>query len=288
MTGTKSESAAYDFTTLTCIPGTMRYKGARIQILDLPGIIEGAADGTGRGRQVISTARTCNMILVVLDASKPLTHKKIIEQELFSFGIRINAKPPNVRILRKDSGGIGYQEIVLQTKGMNVITARLVLKEYKISCAEVIIREDITVDQFIDVLEDNRAYIPVLYVFNKIDSLTIEELDILDQMPNYVPISSQNGWNIDELMEEVWKRCHMIRIYTKPKGQIPDYNEPIILHSRRNPTIKEFCNRLHKNIIDDFSHAFVWGRSAKHQPQRCGKYHSLMDEDIVQICKKGS
>lgn len=57
---------------------------------DLPGIIEGAADGRGRGRQVISTARTCNLILIVLDAAKPVTHKKIIEQELFSFGIRIN------------------------------------------------------------------------------------------------------------------------------------------------------------------------------------------------------
>lgn len=57
---------------------------------DLPGIIEGAADGRGRGRQVISTARTCNLILIVLDAGKPVTHKKIIEQELFSFGIRIN------------------------------------------------------------------------------------------------------------------------------------------------------------------------------------------------------
>ena len=33
--------------------------------LDLPGIIEGAADGRGRGRQVISTARTCKLILVV-------------------------------------------------------------------------------------------------------------------------------------------------------------------------------------------------------------------------------
>lgn len=46
-------------------------------MLDLPGIIEGAKDGKGRGRQVISTARTCNLILIVLDCLKPLTHKKV-------------------------------------------------------------------------------------------------------------------------------------------------------------------------------------------------------------------
>eukprot|EP00979_Chaetoceros_neogracilis_P007474 scaffold1574_cov256-Chaetoceros_neogracile.AAC.5 len=286
LTGTRSEAAAYEFTTLTCIPGTMNYKGARIQVLDLPGIIEGAADGKGRGRQVISTARTCNMILVVLDASKPLTHKKIIESELFGFGIRINETPPDVKIVRKESGGIGYQESTVQTKGMCLEVARVVLKEYKISCAEVILREDVSVDQFIDVLEGNRSYMPVLYVFNKIDSLTIEELDILDQMPNYVPISSQHGWNIEELMESVWDRCNMLRIYTKPKGREPDYDGPVILHSAKSPTIEEFCNRLHKNIINDFSHAIVWGKSAKHQPQRCGRDHVLEDEDIVQLCKK--
>ena len=72
LTGTRSEAAAYEFTTLTCIPGTMKYKGARIQVLDLPGIIEGAADNRGRGRQVIGTARTCNLILIVLDSAKPV------------------------------------------------------------------------------------------------------------------------------------------------------------------------------------------------------------------------
>lgn len=46
-------------------------------MLDLPGIIEGAKDGKGRGRQVISTARTCNLILIILDCLKPLTHKKV-------------------------------------------------------------------------------------------------------------------------------------------------------------------------------------------------------------------
>lgn len=286
LTGTRSEAAAYEFTTLTCIPGTMKYKGARIQVLDLPGIIEGAADGKGRGRQVISTARTCNLILIVLDSGKPVTHKKIIEQELFSFGIRINQEPPDVKFIKKDKGGIGYQETVLQTKGMNAEVARLVCKEYKVSCAEVILREDITVDQFIDVIEGNRAYMPVLYVFNKIDAITIEELDILDQLPNYVPISSQHQWNLEGLMEEIWTRCHMIRIYTKPQGQMPDYDGPVILHSEGSPSIEEFCNRLHKGIMAEFAYAWVWGRSAKHQPQRCGKEHLLCDEDIVQIVKK--
>eukprot|EP00594_Rhizosolenia_setigera_P003620 CAMPEP_0178952078 /NCGR_PEP_ID=MMETSP0789-20121207/7594_1 /TAXON_ID=3005 /ORGANISM="Rhizosolenia setigera, Strain CCMP 1694" /LENGTH=377 /DNA_ID=CAMNT_0020633047 /DNA_START=123 /DNA_END=1256 /DNA_ORIENTATION=+ len=286
LTGTRSEAAAYEFTTLTCIPGTMKYKGARIQVLDLPGIIEGAADGRGRGRQVISTARTCNIILIVLDAAKPITHKKIIEAELFSFGIRVNQSPPDIKIVKKTSGGIGYQEIAPQTKGMSADVARVVCKEYKISCAEIIMREDVTVDQFIDVIEGNRAYIPVLYVFNKMDALTIEELDILDQMPNYVPISSANNWNLEGLMEEIWNKCHMLRIYTKPKGQMPDYDDPVILHSADNPTVEQFCNRLHKSIMQEFSHAFVWGRSAKHQPQRCGKDHVLLDEDIVQICKK--
>ncbi|CAH8304360.1 unnamed protein product [Eruca vesicaria subsp. sativa] len=82
LTGTFSEVASYEFTTLTCIPGVITYRGAKIQLLDLPGIIEGAKDGKGRGRQVISTARTCNCILIVLDAIKPITHKRLIEKEL--------------------------------------------------------------------------------------------------------------------------------------------------------------------------------------------------------------
>jgi len=51
-TSTKSEQAAYEFTTLTCIPGVIYHKDCRIQLLDLPGIIEGASEGKGRGRQV--------------------------------------------------------------------------------------------------------------------------------------------------------------------------------------------------------------------------------------------
>jgi len=45
VTTTESQVAAYEFTTLTCIPGVIEHKGARIQLLDLPGIIEGASEG---------------------------------------------------------------------------------------------------------------------------------------------------------------------------------------------------------------------------------------------------
>lgn len=47
LTATQSEAASYEFTTLTCIPGVIDYKGANIQLLDLPGIIEGAAQVNG-------------------------------------------------------------------------------------------------------------------------------------------------------------------------------------------------------------------------------------------------
>ena len=79
LTDTYSEVQEREFTTLTCIPGVIRYRGSKLQLLDLPGIIEGAKDGKGKGRQVIGVARTCNLILVVLDALKPLYHKRIIE-----------------------------------------------------------------------------------------------------------------------------------------------------------------------------------------------------------------
>jgi GTPase involved in cell partitioning and DNA repair len=49
----------------TTVPGTMNVRGASIQILDLPGIIEGAKDGKGRGRQVIAGTE-CNFGFISL------------------------------------------------------------------------------------------------------------------------------------------------------------------------------------------------------------------------------
>ena len=66
LAGVYSEVAAYEFTTLTTVPGCIKYKGAKIQLLDLPGIIEGAKDGKGRGRQVRYFFRDTNFYISYL------------------------------------------------------------------------------------------------------------------------------------------------------------------------------------------------------------------------------
>lgn len=284
LTGTHSEAASYEFTTLTCIPGIVRYRGAKIQMLDLPGIIEGAKDGKGRGRQVISTARTCNLILIVLDCLKPLTHKRLIEHELEGFGIRLNKKPPNIHFKRKDKGGITFTSNAKDPK-LDIDAVKAVCSEYRIHNADIHMMEDYDIDDLVDVIEGSRVYIPCIYVVNKIDQITLEELEVMDKLPHYCPVCAYLEWNLDGLVEMVWEYLDLIRVYTKPKGRLPDFNEPVVL-SRKACTLEDFCNKIHKGILKQFKYGMVWGTSVKHRPQRVGKEHVLQDEDIVQIVKK--
>nr|CAD7395280.1 unnamed protein product [Timema cristinae]CAD7429799.1 unnamed protein product [Timema monikensis] len=242
LAGVYSEVAAYEFTTLTTVPGCIKYKGAKIQLLDLPGIIEGAKDGKGRGRQVIAVARTCSLIFIVLDVLKPLQHKKLIEHELEGFGLRLNKVPPNIVFRKKDKGGVNLQTMVPQTE-LDLDTVKTILSEYRMHNADITLRYDASSDDLIDVIEGNRIYIPCIYLLNKIGE------------------------------------------YTKPKGQLPDYESPVVLHSDR-VSVEDFCNKLHRTISKEFKYALVWGSSVKHLPQKVGKDHILHDEDVVQIVKR--
>lgn len=226
-----------------------------MQLLDLPGIIEGAKEGRGRGRQVITVARSCDLIIMVLDALKPMLHKVILESELHGFGIRLNQQPPNISFVRKDKGGITFTHTV--SAGLTKVdedTVKAVLHEYKIHNANITFREDASLEQLIDVIEGNRVYVPCVYAMNKIDQLTIEELDVIAAIPRYIPISAHHRWNLEELLEEIWDQLKLIRIYTKPPGQIPDYAEPVVVQD--GCTVDLLCRKIHKSLADDFK-AFV-------------------------------
>jgi uncharacterized protein len=230
LTTTESAAANYEFTTLTCIPGVVRYKGSKIQLLDLPGIIEGAAHGAGRGKEVIAVARSADAIVIVLDAGKEglQKHREILERELETVGIRLNQKPPDVTFtIRKAGGGVRFASTVPQPQ-LGPEPEKLVtqiLREYKVSCADILAREEINVDQLVDVVQGNRQYKPCLYLYNKIDTVTIEEIDQLARVPHSIVGSVQMSFNIsadpledDLVKQKMWEYLELTRIYTKRKG----------------------------------------------------------------------
>ncbi|XP_053205266.1 developmentally-regulated GTP-binding protein 2-like [Panonychus citri] len=283
VTETKSECAAYEFTTLTCIPGVIQYNGANIQLLDLPGIIEGAAQGKGRGRQVIAVARTADLVIIMLDATKSEIQRQLLEKELESVGIRLNRRRPNIYFKEKKSGGISFNATCNLTK-LDEKLVYGILHEYKMFHAEVLLREDSSTDDLIDVISKNRVYLPCLYVYNKIDQISIEEVDKLAHRPFSVVVSCNMKLNLDYFLERLWLHLALIRVYTKKPGNAPDFNDALIL--RRGASIEHVCHAIHRSIAESFRYALVWGTSTKYSPQRVGLSHIVHHEDVVQVIKK--
>jgi len=285
MTNTHSEVASYEFTTLTCIPGVIQYEGASIQLLDLPGIIEGAAQGKGRGRQVIAVAKTADLILMMLDAGKGEEQKVLLEKELESVGIRLNKKKPQIYVKQKKIGGVKFTHTV-PLSHVNEKFVMTILHEYKIFNADVVFREDATIDELIDVLVGNRVYLPCLYVYNKVDQISIEEIDRLARIPHSVVISCEMKLNMDYMVEKIWEYLALIRVFTKKPGNAPDIGPGDGFILRRGARVEHACHALHRTLAAQFRYAIVWGTSPKFTPMRCGIRHQLHHEDVIQIVKK--
>jgi small GTP-binding protein len=284
LTNAKSRVASYQFTTLTAIPGMMHYRGSRVQILDMPGIIEGAAAGKGLGKKVLSIARTADLILIVLDVFHP-QHLALIKKELFGIGIRIDSKPPDVVLERASSGGLSINFLVPAKISEKLVQE--ILHEYGVRNCRVIIREkDLSVDQLIDVLSGNRAYMPSLTVLNKIDLVNqgfIREVQTAIGS-DFIPIAADAAVNIDALKEEIYNKLDFIRIYMREKGKDTDFKEPMIMQN--GASVEDVCNRIHRTMVRNFRYAQVWGRSVKFGGQKVGMDHLLIDEDIITITKR--
>lgn len=213
-TATESEVCERDFTTLTCIPGMLYYNNCKIQLLDLPGIIEGASEGRGKGRQVIAVAKSADVILIILDAAKYKEQRQKILKELELVGIRINRERPNIIVKPMAGGGVQLMSPYKLTK-ITQDDFKIILHEYKVLNAQVIFKDDYDVDDLIDTLEGNRRYTKAIFVFNKIDTISIEELDKLSKEPHSIGISCNLNLGTEFFLEKLWDYLALVRIYTK-------------------------------------------------------------------------
>ena len=280
LTNAESKVAAYDFTTLDVIPGLMEYNNAKIQVLDVPGILHGAASGRGRGREVLAVLRSSDLILMVLDVYHP-GHAKILKNELYESNIRINTSRPDVKIAKKPRGGISFASTVRQPH-IDKETIAAILQEYRIVNADVVLRSVITMDEFIDVVESNRVYLPAITVVNKIDTVPPEKANqVLKASEADLGISAQQGTNLAELRELIFTRLDLIRVYLKQLGKKPDMDVPLIM--RRGSTVEDVCKKLHREFVMKFRFCRVWGTSARFPGQQWMLDHELHDKDIVEI-----
>jgi ribosome-interacting GTPase 1 len=279
LTNSNSKVGAWDFTTLEVIPGVLQFRGAQIQVLDIPGIIRGASEGKGLGRRILSTTRSADLLLIVVDVFN-LGIRDVLLEEIRAIGIRPDEKPPNITIEKRGSGGIVITDLVgmteMEKKGMKEI-----LREYGYHNSRVVVREDVSYDKFVDVLLKNTVYIQTLTVINKIDivdNLWLKELQGSIDF-DLLPISADNDINLETLKERIFEKLDLIRIYLRPKGMKTDFKDPLIIRNGSN--IENIADKIHGELKNDLRFIRVWGNSVKFGGQRVGLNHRPADEDII-------
>ena len=284
MTSANSTIGAFQFTTLTVVPGMMEYRGANIQVLDLPGIIKGASSGKGLGKRILSVARTADLVLLMLDVFQPF-HEDVLVNELGNIGIRLNQLPPNITIEKASMGGIAVAQQVKLTK-ISVDHLKAILHLYGIVSARVVVREDVTSEQLADHIAGNISYSKALTILNKID--LVDEAFLKDLKTkiksDVIEVSANSDINIEVLKEKIYEKLKFIRIYLRPKGGETDFKEPLI--AREGDTVEDICNKLHRRLKREFRYGLIWGKSVKFGGQRVGLNHIMIDEDVLTIVKR--
>ncbi|MBI5001146.1 MAG: GTP-binding protein [Euryarchaeota archaeon] len=286
ITDAESAVAAYHFTTLEVVPGILEYKGAKIQVLDMPGLIAGASRGRGRGREVLAVARSLDLVLLMIDVFE--TNLQVLVDEVMAAGIRPNQKPPEIFLAKKDRGGIVVNSTVKLTK---LAEEEIVdtLNEYGIVSADVVLREDASLDQLIDHLSGNRIYMPALVVLNKTDLVNAEYLRRLEKRLGgwkIIPISAEKRKGLEPLKSAIYNSLKFMSIYMKPPGKEADMKEPMVV--KEGSTVGMICDTIHRDIRPRFRFANVWGKSAKFPGQNVGLGHVLKDQDVLTIiARKG-
>lgn len=258
LTNARSKVAPYAFTTVSVIPGMMKYRDTDIQILDVPGLIEGAETGKGRGREVLSVVRAADLLILISDIKRPEAIARISES-LESNGIRINKEPPKIFIEKTTTGGLEIKTNIKQELSRETI--KEVAREMGIKNGEITIEEKLTTGNLVDAFSGNRVYVPALNVINK--------SDLIKQSTkfgfNAILISAERGIGIDKLRAQIWKKLNLVRVYLIKPDDNPNFNDPMVV--KKDWTLKMVSQKIGNEFAENKTRAKIWGPGAKFPEQ---------------------
>ena len=269
LTNAESKVAPYSFTTVTVIPGMLKYKEAYIQILDIPGLIEGAREGKGRGREVLAVARGADLLVIMTDVERVDRIKKMMS-ELEGAGIRINQSPPDVIIEKRAEGGLEIQSNIRQD--IDKDTIKDIAREYGIINGYITLKERVSLDRLFDAFSLNRAYVPAIFIVNKIDSNPNYDISIYH---NYLTISAEKGIGIQNLIDEIWKALKFVTVYLVKPDAEPDFSDPMVM--KEGETLKNVALKIGSDFAESKKLVKIWGSGAKFPGQEVSFETKILD-----------
>lgn len=272
ITNAESKVAPYAFTTVSVIPGMLRYKNAYIQILDVPGLIEGASIGKGRGREVLSVARGADLLVIMSDVKRLSVLDHIIS-ELEGAGIRINKKRPHVRIEKTIAGGLSVRTNFKQD--FDTETVKNVANEFGVKNGEVTLKEKITMDELVDAFSRRIVYKDAIFVVNKADMHKGRKYEDL------IYISADKGDGVDKLVEIIWQKLNLVSVYLVKKDEKPGHQNPMIM--KANDTLAEVCQKIGTEFAASTTLAKIWGNGAKFEGQEMPLSTKVLDGMMIRF-----
>ena len=276
LTNAKPKIAEYEFTTLEPEIGTLNYEGIPFQIVEVPGLIEGAAEGKGGAKPLLGILRNADILVFVIDLSKDIKQQiDLLKKELYASKIIINKKRPNIEV----KGGVNGLEI----QGADLVgdekTIKSIAQSLGIHNALIIIKERISLAELSNALSRSTEYKKAIFVGTKADIAEEDQINIAKQIiPDIIILRSKE--DVQALEKKIFEVSGCIRVYSKPPGREAELKEPIVV--KKGSTVLDVAKEIHKDLFKNFKYAKVWG-SSKFPGQRVSADYEVQDKDIIEI-----
>ncbi len=273
LTGLDTPVEDYEFTTMLPEVGMVEFKGAKIQLVDLPAIVEGSSEGKVNGKEILSVVRNADAIVFVVSAQHTASEYAILKKELEKTGIILNRKKPNISVIASTFPGFsltGKEHLKIpQEELVNYLKAR------GMHNVQVILREPTTIETVEEVLDTTLEYKRSMIVVMKSTqpAQVRREKDLIALTWENTP--EQKKTTVDLLFEIMDK----VYVYTKKSGQ-PAATVPLILP--KGSTVLDVAAMVHKDIVESFKYAKLSG-SSKFEGQKVAKDYIVHDGDVIEF-----
>ncbi|MCX6801154.1 MAG: TGS domain-containing protein [Candidatus Diapherotrites archaeon] len=248
-----AEVTPYPFATKIPVPAMLDYAGGKVQIVEVPAIIQGSAQGRAQGKEILSIIRTADSVVLVCSEEE----RQMLVNELALSNIVVGRDRPRIEVKHSEFQGIQ----ISGKRFLNFPIGQLegYLKNIGYSNSSVIISGPInSLTDVSEAMNERLTYKPCLVV----NPNKISDHDLLD------------------LRDQLFLSLNKILVYTKKPGHDAEMTAPLSM--QKGSTVTDLAKSLHKDFARNLKFARVWG-SAKFPGQRVGPEYVLKHRDIVEI-----